>query len=320
MSIALATLLQITVLSSIMFAQQGPPRSIGSIRHPGTEPRLAPPVASPEAAEPLPYVLAPGVLDLSESSPRSTPQPSGQLPRATTSVQTLKQSRFRQLRQQVETLRNSIIQSSISNGPRHVINPLPTETVPQFPLGDQTQLLDSDYPGPSSVVIAPEPLVSEDIVPAVQSEELDILSPTPEPETETEIPQTASSTGPVPSPLVDGPIDRVRLANNLFAVGEFALALDLYRQEQGKSHDSPEPDWLTFQIATCHRNLGSISESQSHYRRIAGRDQTGVHGRLSRFWLDVMDRQQKFKQRATAIDQVLQTLSGQEGKVNEASR
>ena len=112
---------------------------------------------------------------------------------------------------------------------------------------------------------------------------------------------------------LDGPIDRLGLADNLFALGEFGLALQTYQQIDQSALEREDTQWVQYQVAGCLRHLGKPSEAADQYRKLAADRTAGRLAVLARWWLDRMtDRAileadlQKFQQQ---IDYLKGTLN-----------
>lgn len=89
--------------------------------------------------------------------------------------------------------------------------------------------------------------------------------------------------------IVDGPVNRIGLADNLYALGEFAIALEMYDQVVTKKQPASEVYWVMFQKASCHRRLQHREKAKEIYRRLAGQKAAGWLAKTSRWWLDQMD-------------------------------
>ncbi len=112
---------------------------------------------------------------------------------------------------------------------------------------------------------------------------------------------------------LDGPIDRLGLGDNLFALGEFGLALQTYQQIDQSALEREDTHWVQYQVAGCLRHLDKPSEAADQYRKLAADRTAGRLAVLARWWLDRMtDRAileadlQKFQQQ---IDSLKGTLN-----------
>jgi len=72
--------------------------------------------------------------------------------------------------------------------------------------------------------------------------------------------------------LVEGPVDRVALADNLYRVKEYKLAMEMYAQIDVRELSDDQQFWVQFQTASCHRQLGDLKAARtaSSDRRAAG--------------------------------------------------
>ena len=90
--------------------------------------------------------------------------------------------------------------------------------------------------------------------------------------------------------VVDGPIDRLGLANNLFAVGEYPLALEMYQQTDVKSLTSHQHFWVEYQTANCLRRLGKGAEASIRYRRLAEQPEAGWLSQQASWWVETLEK------------------------------
>ena len=106
-------------------------------------------------------------------------------------------------------------------------------------------------------------------------------------------------------PLLDGAVDRLRLANNLYGSNEIKLALDVY-QRLDKSALAPlDQLWVEYQIGNCHRRLGNRQESERSFRIVTSRDKASWIGENARWWLDVADRASRLESQVLSLKQAL---------------
>lgn len=90
--------------------------------------------------------------------------------------------------------------------------------------------------------------------------------------------------------VVEGPIDRIGLANNLYAVGEFRLAMEMYEHVEKKELSPEQQIWSEYQAANCLRRIGKNGEASNRYRRLAGMAEAGWLSDQSRWWLEVLEQ------------------------------
>ncbi len=89
--------------------------------------------------------------------------------------------------------------------------------------------------------------------------------------------------------VVDGPIDRLGLANNLFAVKEYPLALEMYEQTTGPELSSQQQIWAEYQTATCLRHLGNPAEASNRYRKLASQPEHGWLSQQAHWWVETSE-------------------------------
>ena len=90
--------------------------------------------------------------------------------------------------------------------------------------------------------------------------------------------------------VVHGPIDRLGLANNLYAVGEYQLAMKMYEQTEMAELTAQQQIWTDYQMANCLRRMGRNAEASNRYRRIADQPEAGWLSEQSRWWVDVLEQ------------------------------
>lgn len=90
--------------------------------------------------------------------------------------------------------------------------------------------------------------------------------------------------------VVHGTIDRLGLANNLYAVGEYELALDMYEKIDMTELTAQQQIWSDYQMANCLRRMGRNGDASNRYRRIAEQPEAGWLSDQSRWWVDVLEQ------------------------------
>ena len=90
--------------------------------------------------------------------------------------------------------------------------------------------------------------------------------------------------------VVHGPIDRLGLANNLYAVGEYQLAMKMYEQTEMADLTAQQQIWTDYQMANCLRRMGRNAEASNRYRRIAEQPEAGWLCEQSRWWVDILEQ------------------------------
>ena len=111
--------------------------------------------------------------------------------------------------------------------------------------------------------------------------------------------------------VVHGPIDRLGLANNLYAVGEYQLAMKMYEQTEMAELTAQQQIWTDYQMANCLRRMGRNAEASNRYRRIAEQPEAGWLSEQSRWWVDVLEQirqlQSSLEEDAEAPEENLQS-------------
>lgn len=90
--------------------------------------------------------------------------------------------------------------------------------------------------------------------------------------------------------MVDGPIDRMRLANNLYAIGDFPMALNMYVESGKGEFSAEEMIWAEFQAANCLRRLKRHSEASNRYRKLAAQAEVGWISQQSQWWVETLEK------------------------------
>ena len=130
----------------------------------------------------------------------------------------------------------------------------------------------------------------------------------------TVLPTTAEEEEEPPPPpitattVLNSPVDRLKLADNLFAAGEHALALQMYEAIDHSKISSSDRVWLSYQQASCNRRMGKIAEAESIYRQIAGESDAEWLAETSRWWLDRLSDRKELDDELRQIQDVLDTF------------
>jgi len=90
--------------------------------------------------------------------------------------------------------------------------------------------------------------------------------------------------------VVDGPIDRLGLANNLFAVGQYPLALEMYQQASAEILSAHQKFWVEYQTANCIRRSGKPGEASNRYRRLADQPEAGWISEQAQWWVETLEK------------------------------
>ena len=90
--------------------------------------------------------------------------------------------------------------------------------------------------------------------------------------------------------VVDGPIDRLGLANNLFIVGQYPLALEMYQQAAGATLTPNQHFWVEYQTANCLRRLGNPVDASIRYRKLANHPEAGWLSQQANWWVETLEK------------------------------
>lgn len=102
--------------------------------------------------------------------------------------------------------------------------------------------------------------------------------------------------------------DRLALANNLFGAGDIELALEFYQGLQKEDLDDAEQQWVRYQIATCHRRLGSVAAAEQIYREVASASGDDPTTAGARWWLDAIGRRNRLEEGIKGLDQAISSM------------
>jgi len=122
--------------------------------------------------------------------------------------------------------------------------------------------------------------------------------------------KTVSSLGDG-DPAVSNPSDRLALANNLFGAGDIELALELYDGLQKQVLGNAEKRWVRYQIATCHRRLGSMATAEQIYRELTSETGDDLISAHARWWLDAMGYRKRLAEGVEGLDQSIRNIERQ---------
>lgn len=105
--------------------------------------------------------------------------------------------------------------------------------------------------------------------------------------------------------LVDGPVDRVALGDNLYAIGEYTLAMKMYNEADRNSLPRDQQFWVQFQNASCLREIGDLKAAKEQYRVVAGQEDADWLQRSSIWWLDMIDQREELQREIATTQQLL---------------
>ena len=101
--------------------------------------------------------------------------------------------------------------------------------------------------------------------------------------------------------LVDGPVDRVALADNLYAIGRYSSALEMYARVDLSQLTADQQYWVQYQTASCHRQRGDLVAARKQLRILAGQEESGWLGRSSTWWLNALRDRSELENEITAL-------------------
>ncbi|MFV0446832.1 MAG: tetratricopeptide repeat protein [Planctomycetaceae bacterium] len=132
---------------------------------------------------------------------------------------------------------------------------------------------------------------------------------------------TANQSGSLPAiePVVSGEIDRLGLADSLYATGETSRACEIYRQLPLTTLRPDLQQWVNFQLANCSRRQGDVAEAERQYRQIINTQPDGWLGELCRWWLLHLDDQRRLAANSAKLAELLTTLSRESPELTQQS-
>lgn len=107
---------------------------------------------------------------------------------------------------------------------------------------------------------------------------------------------------------VDGPIDRIGLADCLYAVGDLRAAEQVYRSVSPETLNGEQQAWVQFQLAGCDRKAGRHDDAQQKYRELVTFTEPQWLVELSRWWLTTLEDRQRLEGNAAKLSQIVQQL------------
>lgn len=114
-----------------------------------------------------------------------------------------------------------------------------------------------------------------------------------------------SPTFTLPEQLTEGIVNRIELADTLFASGEIRLALDVYAAIDLDLEEGADRSWVIFQSAACYRRLGDATEATKRYRHLVTVTEPAWLADVSRWWLEEIEKRGGWKQRSGDIESII---------------
>ncbi len=108
--------------------------------------------------------------------------------------------------------------------------------------------------------------------------------------------------------VLDKPVDRLALADNLFRSSELEMALQIYQQLDRLGPASDDQAWIKYQIANCNRRLGKLDEAKKDFRELANSGVEDFPVPQARWWLDAIDRHAELESRSQRFEEILNSI------------
>lgn len=102
-------------------------------------------------------------------------------------------------------------------------------------------------------------------------------------------------------------VDRLELANSLFAMGRTESAHAIYASIEQPSLSDEDRIWLDYQLASCNRRLGNIADAEKLYRRVVATDPESTWSKYSKWWLELLRDQGKVSAELNQVQEALKT-------------
>ena len=193
-------------------------------------------------------------------------------------LSTQKQAQLRQLEQQIDELVHRIQSPQRS---------------PQIPLPSKPEW----QPSAGSAVA---PVVPPPVEPATP-ESIDQFLNQPAP-TAPAVLESKSGTESVPIPdTIAGEIDRMSLANSLFATQQYAECLRILEHVDEATLGPDDLIWKSYVTACCHRGTGNFKEATRLYREIVARPNADWTRDLAKWWLDHLQEKSQLLDRGQQL-------------------
>ena len=114
-----------------------------------------------------------------------------------------------------------------------------------------------------------------------------------------------------PHVLVDGPIDRLGIADTLLATGHTDAAARMYAEMNVGSAAVEERAWIQFQLAASDRRLGRVDAAQQRYRELIAAGEPRWIVDLARWWLQAIDDRKRLTENTAKLTNIVQQLTAE---------
>ncbi|MBX3437246.1 MAG: hypothetical protein KF861_07145 [Planctomycetaceae bacterium] len=162
-----------------------------------------------------------------------------------------------------------------------------------------------------SLPLPPPPEMLESVPATAIADAPAATNPSPGPSPQAVLEQTPSARSWIAQTAVDAPVDRLALADNLYAAGETATALNLYLEIDMKALGLTDRHWVQLQLAGCYRRLGNIEEASKHYRTLVAIEEPVWMAETARWWLMVLDKRKAMLRQTQDLDSLIRQLKEQ---------
>lgn len=168
------------------------------------------------------------------------------------------------------------------------------KTRPAAPIPLVPQAQTPTDPKPPTAPAAEDPSVGEEpTTPATVSPPTLTKPPEPDP------------IKPSPTVVTETAVDRIGLADSLFASHQVDIALKLYL-ELSREKQSPEDLlWIHYQIGSSSRRVKNYDQARRYYRMVAGKPEAGLYQKLSKWWLDTLQRKLNYEEEQNRLQAFL---------------
>lgn len=119
-----------------------------------------------------------------------------------------------------------------------------------------------------------------------------------------------------PNIVMTAPVNRLKLADNLFGAGKNTLALQAYTSINIQPLPETDQAWVQFQIGSCHRRLGETSKAEKLYRIVASYKHGGAIVDASRWWLDRLQSKKELNGALAKLTQIVDSLEESPANAN----
>ena len=110
--------------------------------------------------------------------------------------------------------------------------------------------------------------------------------------------------------ITTGRVDRLALANNLFAAGKHAVSLRVYQAIVPETKDAAELAWLHLQIGNIYRHANVVDKSEKHYRMVTGLGVDTPYYEYARWWLTNLEERANLLNQIEELRTAIKSIEG----------